>query len=266
MNKSMIHYRFSFEKKYKTIVLQKEALTLCELEDLIESTIGKSSKVTNFDLEITNADTNKIIRNKTELIYKNTYLIVRRILSIDQVNTIKSLKKCQFCNKTDHESKSCNAKCTILRPPSGIPRSFYIVGPDKKISTGVELFAKNAATNADQHFFEEDENDSNPTLNNSSSKDNLSSENENPRFPREFKCAFGNHIMQDAVSLLCCKRFNCCNWCFLNRIVNDDSTQCVDLECKKDVHLDDIDDETSFELRKKIQFYLSNQNRFKNNC
>ena len=274
MDKFLIHYKLSFEKNYKPLALNKETLTLSELKSLLFESIfkpvTKKSLSNDFDLEVTNADTKQIIENETDLIYKNSRLILKRNVILDPSSkqkpitnkdseseqldfilrqSMKSMKMCKLCKQSGHESKECNARGTILRPPAGLPKSHYIiVGPNQKITTRVELMAKKCLTKADNFIFDQDENIKTKVLNESTNY-----------IPEEFKCSFGQHIMQEAVFVPCgCGRFYCCNWCLLNKITNGDSIQCVHSDCNNEINFDNII--SCYNLRNKIKFYLNNKN------
>ena len=253
MNTFMIHYKLSFEKNYKLLIIRKEAITLKELKVLLFETTFKPKhrqptrkrQIRDFDLQVTNADTNQIFQNESDLIYKNAWLILRRIVILDPLKKLASdiSTKSMMNKQSGHENSKLYSRCTVQRPPSGLPKSHYII-VDQMITTRVELMAKKCASNADHLLF--DQQDSTTKI----SKTVI---------PDEYKCTLGDHIMQEAVFVPCCGRFYCCNWCLLIRVTSGDSDLgCVFSECNKEISIENII--SCHDLRNKIKLYLNNKN------
>lgn len=78
---SYIHFKSVYNKNYDKVTFDSPSLTLSQLKKLIiEKSKFKQTKQLDFDLEITNADTNEVYRNENENIMKNSRVHVKRIM------------------------------------------------------------------------------------------------------------------------------------------------------------------------------------------
>lgn len=76
---SFIHFKTVYNINYDKVTFDTASLTLKELKKLITEKT-KFSKQVDFDLEITNADTNQVYLADEDVIFKNTRVIVKRVV------------------------------------------------------------------------------------------------------------------------------------------------------------------------------------------
>jgi hypothetical protein len=170
------------------------------------------------------------------------------LLNLILNESMDSFLMCKLCKSAGHDDRNCPNKGTILRPPSGIPKSnWIIVGSEKKITTNVELNARKAIL-LDICI------DPEPTK--------LVQPGNIVKIPSEFKCPFDDHIIKDAVLIPCCGSFICCDSCILNKIYNDELIECINKNCNKEMKsLQFIT--PCYHLREKINAYNNNLKEIK---
>ena len=255
-NNSQLFYKLSFEKDFNKLTFEGDSLRLNDLKQLlIEKLLNRKNNTSfikriDFDLEITNTDTDQVYSNPFSLIQKNARLSIKRIVNLDenqsspisktkcQIEGIKDEESmllnsilndsmtnmiiCKLCKKPGHLNRNCPKAGTVFKPPAGIPKSQWcIIGQEKKIVTQVELNATKATNK--ELFLKEEE------------KENKTIQNKILNFPIEFKCPFGDHIIKDAVILPCCGKFVCCDSCILNKISSNEPIECLNMECNQEM-------------------------------
>lgn len=273
INLSFIFYKYSFEKNFTKLFIGKDAITLNEFKGkLLEKFISKNNvylKI-DFDYEITSLDINQVITDPNQLILKNSYLSVKRIVNLNDesmltykptlvqnlkdeesklLNSIlneamNQMETCKLCKKTGHTNKNCPVKGTALKPPSGIPKTKWLeIGPEKKIMTPVEYMAI-LNPKKEEMLFQEDYIIKEPI------------EKLSTNYPNEFKCPFGDHLIKDAVIMPCCGKFFSCNSCVLDKISKNETLECVNPECNQELGAYELIQSSDY-LRNKITEHLN---------
>ncbi|CAF0714249.1 unnamed protein product [Brachionus calyciflorus] len=77
---SNILFKTAYNINYDKVVFDGTSISIGQLKKLINEKLQKSSKKIDFDLEITNADTNTVYQNDNETILKNSRVNVKRTL------------------------------------------------------------------------------------------------------------------------------------------------------------------------------------------
>ncbi|EDO35476.1 predicted protein [Nematostella vectensis] len=75
---SCIHYKFRSSLEYDTVTFDGLGISLADLKKAIMAQ-KKFGKTTDFDLEITNAQTKEVYKDESVQIPKNSSVIIRRI-------------------------------------------------------------------------------------------------------------------------------------------------------------------------------------------
>lgn len=81
---SYIHFKSVYNKNYDKVTFDAVSLNIGQLKKLIIEK-SKFSKQLDFELEITNADSNEVYRNENELVMKNARVHVKRIMKSSTV-------------------------------------------------------------------------------------------------------------------------------------------------------------------------------------
>lgn len=164
---SYIHFKSVFNKNYDNITFDGPSLSVIELKKLIVAKT-KFTKQLDFDLEITNADTNEVYRNESEMIMKNSRVHVKRIMKnssmplraqppkVSQapppvVNTAASEAAASFSMATNSSAQPLKPTPVpteaIQKPaveaavPDATPSSIYIKPPTSVSSSNLHLAA-----------------------------------------------------------------------------------------------------------------------------